>query len=188
MRLFFGIKLSEEVSGSVIRAIEKQDFGRVPFRWVPPENFHFTLKFLGETDESKLPAIREAAGKAASGIKNEFSLTLNEFGAFPTLSSPRVIFYSVEQGGEILASLAADLDNEMSALGFRKEKRAYHPHLTLARIKKRPDPEIIEKLKGVPPLRTGNSQKVDSFQLIRSFLSRSGARYRKLADFDFSGS
>ncbi len=187
MRLFFGIELSEEVRNSVIRAIEEQDFGRVPFRWVPPENFHFTLKFLGETDESKLPAIREAAAKVSSETGNGFILSLDEFGAFPSLSSPRVIFYSVSEGSEMLISLAQGLEAEMSALGFGKEKRAYHPHLTLARIKKRPAPEIIEKLRKVPPLRADNTQKVDSFQLIRSFLSRSGARYEKLADFSFSG-
>ena len=187
MRLFFGIKLSEKVRNSVSRAIAKQDFGRVPFRWVPPENFHFTLKFLGETDENKLPAIRDGAVKVSQGIENGFSLSLDEFGAFPSLSSPRVIFYSVIDGVDVLTYLAKGLEREMSALGFRKEKRTYHPHLTLARIKKRPAPEIIEKLKKVPPLREDNTQRVDSFQLIRSFISRSGARYEKLADFSFSG-
>jgi 2'-5' RNA ligase len=95
-----------------------------------------------------------------------------------------VIFYSVREGAAELEELAGKIDREMSALGFRKEKRPYHPHLTLARIKKRPSAGILEKLQNVPPLEEQNYQDVKSFQLLRSHLSRSGARYEIIADFE----
>lgn len=185
MRLFFGVGISENVRESVIEAIREQNFGELPFKWVPPENYHFTLKFLGETGEERLPAIREAAAGVASGMEGGFNLSLDEFGAFPDLKRPRVIFYSVDEGGGQLVRLAENLDREMAGIGFRKDKRAYHPHLTLARIKKRLPAETISRLKNVPPLTAGNMQAVSSFQLIRSHLSRSGARYQKIADFSF---
>jgi 2'-5' RNA ligase len=185
MRLFFGIELSGQVRETVDRARSELEFADAPLKWVPSGNYHLTLKFLGETGEEQLPAIEEAAERVASSADEEFCLTLDEFGAFPSLSSPRVIFYSVGEGQGRLVTLAGDLDREMSSLGFRREKRRYHPHLTIARIRKRLPGEVIGQLAEVPPLERDNCQIVSSFQLIRSFLSSSGARYEKIADFRF---
>ncbi|MBD3179051.1 MAG: RNA 2',3'-cyclic phosphodiesterase [Candidatus Latescibacteria bacterium] len=185
MRLFFGIPVSENVRRSVAASISELGLGRGPFRWVPTENFHFTLKFLGETGQEKLPEIKEAALEVSSEVEGEFTATLDQFGAFPSLSRPRVIFYSLSEGGGSMTRLAGEIDRAMSSLGFRREKRAFHPHLTLARIKKPLSQELLDKLSRVPPLAGENSQEVGSFQLIRSHLSRSGARYEKIAEFAF---
>lgn len=183
MRLFFGVNIIPRLTELVWRSIEQSPILDSPWRWIPRGNYHITLKFLGETDDMIMPDLKGAAERAVSEIDSPFRIRLDDFGAFPSLSRPRVVFYSVREGKEKLSILAQALNREMASFGFKAERRRYHAHLTLARIKKKPRPALIEKLKNIPPLPEEASQMVDSVVLFRSHLSRSGALYEKVCDF-----
>jgi 2'-5' RNA ligase len=94
-----------------------------------------------------------------------------------------VLFYSVENGREELSALAESIEEELEPLGFKRERKGFKAHLTLARIKKRVPPDLIRKLESIPPLPRSASQRVGSFVLMKSRLYRSGAVYERIARF-----
>jgi 2'-5' RNA ligase len=103
-------------------------------RPVKPEGLHITLKFLGEIQETRVDAIY-AAMEAAFSPFEPFEISLKGVGAFPSPRRPRVMWVGVEEGRETLIEMQAALEAQLSKLGFQKEKRRFHPHLTLARVK-----------------------------------------------------
>ncbi len=100
---------------------------------VKPDLLHVTLKFLGQTDESKVEEISTRMRAATSGV-HRFSIKLKGMGAFPSLSNIRVVWVGIENG-DPLAKMAAALEQSMEELGFKAERRSFVPHLTLARAR-----------------------------------------------------
>jgi len=183
MRIFLAVEVESRIRVMVEDMIRESGLRRPPWRWIPAENYHLTLKFLGEVQEDRLKGIGDACEDIAFG-EGPFEIGFADFGAFPSISNPRVLFYAVKEGAERLSKLAASIDSEMRKLGFAKEKRRFHPHLTLARVKKRLSPSILEKLESMPSLPKEAVQPVRSFNLMRSHLSPSGASYEKIAGFE----
>src|SRR5262249_34021672 len=102
--------------------------------WVPAANLHVTLKFLGWTREEALEAIRDRVAKEASNFA-PFEVRAKGLGAFPTATSPRVVWVGLDDGGGVLARLASGCEQWMSDLGFIKEERPFRPHVTIGRVK-----------------------------------------------------
>jgi 2'-5' RNA ligase len=186
MRLFFAVPLTDEVSAIVHGAVGRIPLENPPWRWIPPRNYHITLKFLGEVGDALLPRLVDAASCAAGAVSS-FDLSFLRFGAFPSISRPRVFFYAAERGSAELASLAGSLEEELLSLGFEPERRRFRAHLTLARVRNRPTLEVQRILESVPDLPGTALQRVDRFVLMQSTLSRSGARYEELGSFPLSG-
>jgi 2'-5' RNA ligase len=182
MRLFFALPLSETVRETVWSAVRAFPVHDPPWRWIEPENYHLTLKFIGEIDERRAGELREAGAEAAAGVM-PFSLRFGRFGAFPDISRPRVIFYGIEEGFEPLAALAARLEEACEALGIARESRPFRAHLTLARIKRPLPGPVREKLGAVPPLPEGTVQTADRFVLMSSTLAPTGASYDEIASW-----
>jgi RNA 2',3'-cyclic 3'-phosphodiesterase len=151
------------------------------------EGLHLTLKFIGEVKDEKLNQIKHVLGtiKAAT-LDVSFAGT----GFFPTPRSPRVFWAGVHAGQE-LPALAAAIDSGLgeAKLGIEREKRAYSPHLTLARAGAA-DPG---SLKGLAPLveREATPQfgtmTAREFWIYRSELGRGGSKYTKLERFALEG-
>lgn len=179
MRLFFAVPISETVRGIVKRSIESFPVVDPPWKWIDPENYHITLKFLGETDESLLERLLEA-GREVARSATPFELAFGSFGAFPSISRPRVLLFRAESGVELLARMAESLEERLEPLGFERERRRFKAHLTLARVKRPLGRDIIEELENVPPLPEEARQKVDRIVLVRSVLTRSGAVYEEV--------
>jgi 2'-5' RNA ligase len=186
MRLFFAVPITDEVRGIVRRAVGMIPIDPPPWRWIVPQNYHITLKFLGEVGEPLLLPLHEAASRAAA-VSPPFDLSFDRFGAFPSISRPRVLFYASNRGSEDLAELALRLEGELEPLGFERERRAFRAHLTLARVKNRPLPEVQRILESIPGLPESAHQRVERFILMKSTLSRSGASYEELGSFALGG-
>lgn len=184
MRLFVAAGLDEGVRGAIAAGIERFPLSDPPWRWVSRDNWHITLKFIGEASDAG--AIADALTPVAAAHAG-FDLALGPFGGFPNLRRPRVLFYDAVEGAAPLSALAADVDAALSeALGLPRETRPFRAHATVARVKRPLDGETATRLASVPPLQ-GARQRVDAFTLIRSRLGPSGARYEPLLQFALAG-
>jgi 2'-5' RNA ligase len=138
MRLFFGVKISMEsvraVSEAVARMREAADEEHLRVRWVAPATYHVTLKFLGEARAEVVPAVRDAIAEALAD-EPELSFTVRGAGAFPNEQAARVLWMGVDDPGGNLARLALACDEAVEPLGFKREKRAFHAHVTVGRLK-----------------------------------------------------
>ncbi len=186
MRLFFAVPMTDEVAYVVQEAVGRIPLEHPPWRWIPPHNYHITLKFLGEVGDKLLPGLVDAASAAAAAV-GPFELSFVRFGAFPNVSRPRVLFYDADRGSGELARLAARLEEELVPLGFERDRRRFRAHMTLARVRNRIGPEVQRVLESIPDLPGTAAQGVDRFVLMQSTLARSGARYEELASFPLGG-
>ena len=125
MRLFFAVVAAERVKKVVKKAVDSFPVTVPPWRWIPPENYHMTLKFLGEVEDKFLPSLHDAALRVASNT-GSFQIIYGRFGGFPSLSRPRVIFYRIEEGAEELSSLAGLLEDEVLPRGDQGGCQAIH--------------------------------------------------------------
>ena len=155
------------------------------FKWVARDNLHITLKFLGDVEPEQVTRLDTNLSRIG-GIR-PFRVALSGVGAFPNLSSPRALWIGVGEGGEWISKLAASVERAAIASGFDEERRAFHPHVTLARARtdsrakgppQMPD-ELAEALKSCPlPAWT-----CGGFTLMRSELSQGGPAYTPIAEF-----
>jgi 2'-5' RNA ligase len=99
------------------------------------ENIHLTLKFLGEIPRTKVESFTLATKRAVEGF-DPFTLRVGQAGVFPPHGSPRVLWIGVQDSSGKLAALHARLEGEAAKAGFEKEARSFHPHLTLARLRR----------------------------------------------------
>jgi 2'-5' RNA ligase len=193
MRLFVAIELPAEwlrvlegTQAELRPEIEKR--GGPALRWVQPEGSHLTLKFLGETGESRLEAIEDGL-RSATTVAPDFSLSMGRVSCFGDRRGPRVVWVGLD--GETvpdrkkLYDLAERIETWMAAAGFPREGR-FAPHLTLARLPETLSREqravVAEAVVAMPP-RQAPPMRVGAVRLIRSHLGRGGARYEPLAAF-----
>jgi len=136
LRSFIAIDVEEKTIIEKIIEIEKklQETGAL-LKLVEPENLHITIKFLGEISEKELPLIKKILEKNAE-LFEPFEITLEKLGAFPSISHPRVIWVGISQNKDKVTSLANKISADLERAGFRREERAFHPHITIARVKR----------------------------------------------------
>jgi 2'-5' RNA ligase len=131
LRLFVAIEIPDEAKATVEAAFAgwRAEFPRA--RWAPAENWHVTVKFLGQTWPRLLGWVQEAVGRAAATCE-PFETRLDGVGAFPSPRRARVLWAGLDDAHGRMRALAAALDEEL-AKEFVPEKRAFTPHLTVAR-------------------------------------------------------
>jgi 2'-5' RNA ligase len=149
-------------------------------RWVRPENLHVTLKFIGEAADTKLAGIRDALAKIR--LDAPVDLQFRGLGYFPHEKHPRVVWVGLNASAN-LALLAGEIDRALEPQGVATEKRAFAPHVTLARF----EPPVLHEKLGAA-IQKNSQREFGSFQarefhLIESKLRPSGAEYTTLASF-----
>jgi 2'-5' RNA ligase len=173
MRTFVAV----EVSSIAIAKLQKEilsttGWGPRDVKLVEPNNFHFTLIFLGEISDHDVDRIKEQL----AGFQFEsFTITYTGIGAFPNPAHARVIWVGVDQEGiQKLTALANNVIAKMSELGFKADK-PFSAHMTFLRAKGRPlsATEISSKYQG----RTFGSDRIDKVHLKKSELTPSGPIY-----------
>ena len=133
MRTFIAIELDTDLKNTVLGLVRNLQASGADVRWTRPAGFHLTLAFLGEVDESRASKVKQALAKVVPR-HSSFPLVLQGTGAFPGEREPRVLWVGFAAEPALMA-LQADIERELEALGFPPEKRNYHPHLTLGRVK-----------------------------------------------------
>ncbi|MBN2384269.1 RNA 2',3'-cyclic phosphodiesterase [bacterium] len=187
LRCFIAIELDLAIKDLLRNIQERLGKCNAPLRLVKPEGIHLTLKFLGEIQQVLVERISGVLAQIMPQF-SPFRLSLNEVGAFPHPGKARVLWIGIDQGREQLVALQKHIEHELdSRLKIGREKRAFSPHLTLARLKYPSPvdhlfPEIV-KDKQLFSL----TMPVHCIKLFQSILRPSGAEYTVLETFTFSG-
>jgi RNA 2',3'-cyclic 3'-phosphodiesterase len=185
VRLFFSVRLAFEIDSSHSIAPLMDEVRQLgpELKPVSDGSMHVTLKFLGDTRDELIDDLSLLLIDAASAV-DPFSLPLHGLGVFPNERRPAVLWTGL-QDTEPLKQLASSLDVVASELGFEKERRNYHPHLTLARIKSQPAKRFFEFLESHRETEFGRLD-VDSIELMQSELLPTGAKYTTVATANLS--
>lgn len=182
MRLFVALSIPLDVRENLAALIQNLRRADAQPRWVNSENLHVTLKFIGEVESEKVPAICEAlaAIRVAQPVKIEF----RNVGFFPNPRRPSVVWIGIE-GPPSLAVLAAEVNRVLASIAIPREEKPFVPHLTIARFKEnRLSPALQAEIE------EWNDHNYGSFttreiHLIESRLKSSGAEYTTLRSFPF---
>jgi RNA 2',3'-cyclic 3'-phosphodiesterase len=190
MRVFVGLDIDASIREKMSRYLEGVRGFAPDLRWVRPESFHVTLKFIGEQKPEHIEFIKRELGSVRAA---PFEISFRGYGFFPNPRSPRVFWLGIE-APEQLPQLARAVDEAVARTGVPRETNDYRPHLTLARSGSgRPQPkpgehaspplrQLAEKLqdKAAPEFGTMTARE---FFLYESKLGPGGARYTKIAHF-----
>ena len=183
MRLFAGVELAPDVqaacaAASSALASRLADAGvRTAIRWTPSPNLHVTLWFFGHVDE--VVRDRIAAEMDTAWRLPAFTADVGSAGAFPPSGAPRVLWLGLLRGGESFGALYRGMAERVAPLGFPAERRPYHPHITIGRVKDTRDSgRIRDVLRGVKIDPT--PFEVRAVTLFHSRLSPRGSVYEPL--------
>ena len=171
MRLFIAIEIPDNVK-TLLRDTQS-DFKKTAVL-KPVNDFHLTLKFLGEVSENKLITLT----KLLSVISfSPFTITISTRGVFPNPHNPRVLWVGISEQSTLI-----DLQNLVQvALPDFPDNKEFHPHITLARIKSITNRSIFDSL--LSQTEESLSFKVSEFKLIKSTLTPNGPVYETLHTF-----
>lgn len=179
-RAFIAVDLSSEVIERLAQVTNslREEIGDNIIRWIPVENMHLTLKFLGDVSLSNVDRVKEIIQTSASGCPM-FAFSVGGLGAFPSPLRARVVWVGVE-GPPNLTTLQRTIDVETDRLGYGSENRPFKPHLTLGRVGRNVGPKELQKIGRVLKDKKvgflGVSQ-VKEVHLFRSDLQPNGAVY-----------
>lgn len=198
MRLFIALDIPEAIRRNIARFSDGLRGFAPDARWVGPETFHITLKFIGEQSPSEVERLKYVL---ASVEMPPFDVTFRGYGVFPNPRSARVFWVGIH-ADERLPQLAGAVDAATSRLGIPREQNALHPHLTLARARgasgsphqrsgkptgaRSPFARVQEKLQGIVEPDFGTMTATEFF-LYESKLSPKGAQYTKIERFALQG-
>ena len=182
-RLFIAIELPEDIKRDLGRLqIKLKQNGLESLKYTVPESLHITLKFLGYTSPELILDLATALDRI-SGRFDPFAIGIKGLGTFPSLSRPQVLWVGLS--GELgrLQMIAREVEEELVNFGFKREKRSFAPHLTIARVRqdlKSSEQQTLAKLVSDATFITGSFLRINSLSLMQSKLMPVGAEYTRL--------
>jgi len=181
LRTFLAIDLPSDMHSTIAQKQDGLKRELPGVNWVKSGNLHVTLKFLGDTPESKIDELKRVVATALEGF-SPFMITLKGFGVFPNTRAPRTMWTDINSERSALEDLALQVDASVISLGFPEEAKPFRPHLTLARIKKdhREVGQAIEKSGILADPFIFGQLLVEHVTLFKSDLRPTGSVYTKL--------
>ena len=177
-RLFVAI----DPSAPVRDALTRISHGVPGAKWVAPEQFHLTLRFIGEADNRLCDEIAEALGDVEAPA---FRLALDGVGHFPLRGAPRVLWAGVNDGAA-LGRLHDRIETRLRLIGIAPDRRKFAPHVTLARLKQAPLVKVRDYL-ALHGAFTSEDFPVTEFHLYSSHLGAAGTIHRVEASYPLDG-
>lgn len=170
MRCFISTPISNEIRNKLEKVQDKLRQSRTRMKLVEPENMHNTLKFLGDVNEKQ----KKKAINALESIEtNSFELEVNRFDAFPNQDFIKVLWAGIGKGEKQLKEIRKKLDEKLPEF---KEEHDYTPHITIARIKSKPDKTITNLFDE----RISEQMQAKKIQLMKSKLKKTGPEYTEV--------
>jgi 2'-5' RNA ligase len=187
--IFIALELDEALQ-RYLRGTIRQVAADLPrFSWVNPSGIHLTLAFLGELSDEQLLQASQAAEAAAQHVA-PFDYRLSHLGIFGSPRQPRVLWVGIEETSGRLQNLHRALNKELEQQGFEIEKRAFSPHLTLARIKESLQAEEQQRLQRIlhSPQFVPSSAlcHVQQVSVMKSEIARTGTTYTCLHNYSLA--
>jgi RNA 2',3'-cyclic 3'-phosphodiesterase len=189
MRLFVAVEIDDptrRVAEALAHDLRAAIGRSVAARWVPPENMHLTVRFIGHVDDGRVPPIIETLAQALD--VPAFDVELGGCGVFPPGGPPRVLWIGLTQGLPNLAAMHDAFDRRLARFGFEPETRPFSAHLTLARVKDAPKgaaAAVRQAVRAVPP--RAIRFNVSRATIFQSRTSPKGSRYTPLAHAMLTG-
>lgn len=183
LRCFIAVEIPRSIREAIGAVTDNLGQTGSDIRWISPDNIHLTIKFLGMTDELKVPAIKKALLEKLVPYQ-PFYITISGVGYFPDSRRPRILWIGIEPEAQ-LPGLLRDVEETMISLGFPREKKPFSGHLTIGRVR---SPRRIAETVAVLDSFTGHcfgSLEVKKIDLMRSILKPAGAEYSTLAEIPF---
>lgn len=135
IRTFLAIDVGAAIRDQLIALQEDLATIAAEVKWVEPENLHLTLLFLGEVPQRETIDICRAAQKAVRAMP-AFEMSIEGVGCFPNPRRPRTLWVGVGRGADEVCAVHDAIEAPLLDLGnYRRETRAYTPHVTLGRVK-----------------------------------------------------
>ena len=186
MRLFVALRLPAAVLGALADRVAGLRSRLPPARWVPLDNLHLTLRFLGETNPDRVAGLGRALEQGL-GCQPTLRLRLRDGGCFPPRRPARVAWVGFEPAPELARLQAVVAAAVEERLGLDPDRRPFHPHLTLARPR-RPWPRAaVDRWSRAFAGPQGPAFDVAEVELMRSHLGPAGARHESLGGYPLSG-
>lgn len=188
IRAFIAIKLPASIRQAIIKQTGRlrQSLSEELVRWVPTENIHLTLKFLGDIPTSHLDFIKQALSQTATATPS-FDLQVSGLGSFSNSKLHRHLWVGVHAQAS-LQTLHQNIETAMDRLGYKSEERPFSPHLTLGRVRQNISSSDNLKIRdALQTIQLGNigTARVNSVHLIKSDLNSTGSEYTKLFSANF---
>jgi len=176
-RLFVGARISVATANTLAGCAEtlarRANDAGVELRWVAPVNYHVTLAFLGWTGVDAISSVCDAVAAATAGF-DRISFRTSRLGAFSSLDKASVLWAGIEDGAS-LTKLARSIGDAVAVLGFPREARAFHPHVTIARLR---EPRAIRDIVLPMAEQMFGDTRIDAVTLFESETKSSGSVYQ----------
>jgi 2'-5' RNA ligase len=180
IRAFIAVNLSPDILERIeqISLDLRKRMDAVPIRWVPTENIHLTLKFLGNVSTANLEILKDILGKVVSS-HHECDISVGGIGVFPKPHNPRVVWVGMEVTQELI-TLQRNIEIETARLGYSREHRPFSAHLTFGRVSRNAaaqDVHVIAEILENYKVGFLGATRVRTVFLYRSDLKPDGAEY-----------
>ena len=182
VRLFIAVKIKIHPRLRNVLSRLKM-MGRV-VKPVSADNLHLTLNFLDDVEAILTPQITDAA-RTAVGDLAAFEMQLVGLGAFPHVRRPSIIWVGTADA-QTLVEIADSLSRLLRPLGFEPERRKFHPHVTLARVRSKPPDSLAMMLTEEQSTDFG-TVSLSAVHLFQSELHADGPRYKVLSTVELAG-
>ena len=183
LRTFIATDFPPAIQNSIQEQINilRNTLGDSSIRWVPVQNIHITLKFLGDVSPARVDALQRII-KDTADSNPAFDIHIKGLGSFPNPKRARVLFIGIQASAE-LEAFQRGIESACQRVGFKSEMRPFSPHLTIGRVRQRTSKsdqqKIYEILRDVKIDSLGTAS-VDSVHLYKSERKSNGAIYTKL--------
>lgn len=180
IRLFAALEMDPEAKRALSDVVEELKPSACNAKWVNPAGMHITFAFLGYRHPDDVEDLSNAL-RTAAGCVPAFEYTLEGIGAFPSPNRARVLWAGIGRGSDEMVRCASAVETHLEPHGYVPEKRAFTPHVTLARFRApaRIEAVAIEAAAGLLPENAFTARRLTLFE---SRLRPSGAEYYSLAE------
>ncbi len=186
VRAFIAVEPPFRIKDKIASLAGELEIAGIPVKPVRRENLHITLKFLGQTPPEELEKVKAVLRACAEGAE-PFTVAFRGVGAFPSAERPSVLWAGAHDETGSLAGLAEELEERLLETGRERERRAFRPHVTAARVKKTlkiSGRKIIRQWIEKNRCADFGLMQVRRLSLLESRISSEGPSYSLLAGFD----
>lgn len=182
-RSFFAVDLREKIKEKIAEKVRGLKRVNADLKIVKRENWHITLKFLGDIDQSQVRRIKKKLKRVVNQLK-PFKISLKGGGVFPDLDYIKVIWVGLNKGSDKVKELNREINRVLEGMDVAESHHEYTPHITIARAKsgrgKREIQGFVESLKD----EKFGEQVIKKIKLKESILKGEGPKYSDLSIFD----